>query len=388
MQAGGTSDASKAYNAAVDYAPSTDAAFAALSGCVRAQEAEEAWEALLVTVDRFQALDLLWKQDVQANLELTRLNAERFLGTDESKIITRCRALTTDDALSSNVRLSAALLGMAASDDLPDSDGIRWFYDLANAVADPDGGSALTLFKCHIIFHTSIGDLDLAEHYAQQVVALTRASKDDAAAIVALKFAHYPPRRSGNSILALERLNRAAQIALRLKRSHAHVVLMDLIAGVLLDYGRPLEAIAFTRAVTDHDKVFGGPFRRQSALDTRALAHCLLGEFDEALRLVSTPDVILAHGRRRTEMMRLAATLLVAVHAQDSNIIRECVEGIDPVRDRLFRHAGTDIVALAYATGLRKLRGSDSAKAFACWYIKEARRDRIPVLDQLSSVLS
>jgi len=387
MQAGDASEASKACSAAVDFASTPRAAFEALMGLVRAQQAEELWEALLETISRSRDLELTWTSDLLANLELTQLNASRLLGADDAKIVSRLRTLTTDDSLSPHLRLSSAVLGMAASDDLSDANGIRWFYRAAADVEEADTVKSLDRLRCHLIYETSVGDLRRAEVHAKRLIAWSRDSKDDALAIAGLRIAHYPPRRAGNRALALDRLNRAAAIAQRLKRTHAYAVLMDLVAGVYLDYGHPEEAIRFSHLVTDHETVLGGAFRRQSALDTRALAFCLLGNIDAAKELVAPPAVILANGRRRTEFMRLAATLLVGVADKESETIEICVDALDGVRDHLFRHSGTDLIALAYFAGLSYLRSRAAAHSFAKWYAHSARRDTLPMLPQLNAAL-
>lgn len=379
MRTGAAADASRAYDVAAEYAASVIAMHAALSGRMRAQQSQELWDEVLITIDRVAAIDLTWTPDLVAALELSRLGAEWWLGTTSASMVERLRKMTADEDVSSGARLSAAALGMAASDDSLDAESIRWFYSAASDIAPACIAEELSLLKCRLIFETAIGDLDKAERHGQQLIALARRSGDETAQIVALRFAHYPPRRLGDEELALSRLDSAARIADRLKREHTRATITDLIAGVHLDYGRPEQAVVFTHAVTDNQHILGGAFRQKSARDTRALALCLTGNFEAARQYVGTPDQVLAQGRRRAQFMSLSATLLLATSDRDVACAERCLCEIDSVRERVFRHPGQDIIALAYATGLAVFRGRDSAVEFAHWFVRTARRDRLPL---------
>lgn len=387
MRTGAASDASRAYDVAAEYAASPIAAYAALFGRMRAQQTDEAWEEVLETISRTLALDIDWTPDQQAVLELSRLSAEWAVGTDDSSMITRLRQLIGDDQLPNSTRLAAAVLGMAASDNGLDANGIRWFYSSIAGLDVSEASDELALLKCTIIFETAIGDLSKAEDAAKALVAQARRMQDTAALISALRFAHYPPRRLGQLPLARERLQSALQIAERYKRPHARAVIVDLLGGLNLDYGHYEEAIRLTHEVTDHPKALGGAFRQQSAVDTRALALCLAGKCDAARQFVSAPSQVMARGRRRTQFLSLAATLLVATHDGDTRSVDACLSELDLVRERLFRHSGLDVIAIAYATALLSARGRRVAVEFARWYAFVARRDQLPLPVQLTALL-
>lgn len=387
MRTGAASDASRAYDVAAEYAASPIAAYAALFGRMRAQQTDEAWEEVLETISRTLALDIDWTPDQQAVLELSRLSAEWAVGTDDSSMITRLRQLIGDDQLPNSTRLAAAVLGMAASDNGLDANSIRWFYSSIAGLDVSEASDELALLKCTIIFETAIGDLSKAEDAAKALVAQARRMQDTAALISALRFAHYPPRRLGQLPLARERLQSALQIAERYKRPHARAVIVDLLGGLNLDYGHYEEAIRLTHEVTDHPKALGGAFRQQSAVDTRALALCLAGKCDAARQFVSAPSQVMARGRRRTQFLSLAATLLVATHDGDTRSVDACLSELDSVRERLFRHSGLDVIAIAYATALLSARGRRVAVEFARWYAFVARRDQLPLPVQLTALL-
>lgn len=379
MRTGAASDASRAYDVATEYAATPAAALSALNGRMRAQQAQEVWEEVLETVSRAQALEVQWTSAQQSGLELSRLGAEWWLGADENSSLSRLREIARDDLLPPSSRLSAAALGMAVADNALDADSISWFYDMASALSADSDHDELTRLKCTVIFETAIGSLERAEDAGIRLLDVARRLDDPATLISALRFAHYPPRRSGNKELALERLHKSARLAERYKHPHASATISDVVAGVHLDYGEFTEAIAFTRAVTDNSTAFGGAFRQQSALDTRALAMCMLGDFEGASALVSPPSRILVRGRRRARFMSIAATLLVASHEGERELANQCLSELDDVREQLFRHSGPDIIAVAYASGLEAIRGSETAIEFARWYVKSARRDKLPL---------
>ena len=95
----------------------------------------------------------------------------------------------------------------------------------------------------------------------------------------------------------------------------------------------------------------------------------------------------MARGRRRTQFWSLAAALLVATYDGDIRRIDACLSEFDAVRDRLFRHCGSDVIAVAYASALLWARGRHTAVEFAHWYAFEARRDRLPLPTQLVGLL-
>jgi len=386
MRTGAAADATRAYETASEYATTTEATFAALHGKIRAQQADEVWNELLETVTRAQALEETWAPDRKAELELSKLSAEWQLGSDDNSMVSELRQLTSDDSLRSGTRLAAAVLGMAASDNLLDADSIRWFHEAIAAVPSTESADEQSRLKCRIIYETAIGDLTSAEVAATQLVAFAKTLEDHAAMINALRFAHYPPRRSGNFELARVRLERAIEITERFKRPHARAALTDLLAGLHLDYGHCDAAIACTHEVTDHPEMLGGALRQQSALDTRALAFCLSDRAARARSLTVAPELIIARGTRRVHLMSLAASLLVSIEERNTDAIEECVGAIDKVRERLFRHSGQDLIAVAYALGLSRLRGSEDAKQFVRWYLGEARRDRLPVPARLKQI--
>ncbi|MBA4072891.1 MAG: hypothetical protein C0497_13785, partial [Gemmatimonas sp.] len=268
-----------------------------------------------------------------------------------------------------------------------DADGIRWFYSSIAGLSVSEAGDKLALLKCTIIFETAIGDLSRAEDAAQALVAQARRLQDTASLISALKFAHYPPRRLGHLSLARERLQNAMQLAERYRRPHARATIVDFLGGLNLDYGYYDEAIRLTHDVTDQPKPLGGAFRQQSAVDTRAIALCLAGRCDAARQLVSAPSAVMARGRQRSKYFSLAATLMVATCDGDTRRIDECLSEFDSVRDRLFRHSGLDVIAVAYATALLRARGRHPAVEFAHWYACVARRDRLPLPAQLAALL-
>ncbi|MHB1096861.1 MAG: AAA family ATPase [Gemmatimonadaceae bacterium] len=387
MRTGAASDASRAYDAAAEHAASPIAAYSALFGRIRAQQADEVWDDVLETIARTLALDLDWTPDQQADLELSRMSAEWSMGTDDVSMLTRLRQIISEDHLLNSTRLAAAVLGMAASDNGLDADSIRWFYSSIAGLDVADANDELALLKCTIIFETAVGDLSKAENAARALVAQARRLQDAAALISALKFAHYPPRRLGQLSLARERLQNALQIADRYKRPHARALIVDLLGGLNLDYGHYEEAIRLTHEVTDHPTPLRGDLRRESAVDTRAMALCLAGRSDTARGLVSAPSVIMARGRRRRQFMSLAATLLVATHDGDTQCMEACLSEMDTVRDRLFRHSGLDVVALAYAEALACTRGREAAVEFVRWYAFEVRRDQLPLPAQLTALL-
>ncbi len=388
MRTGAASDASRAYDVAAEYAASPRAAYAALFGRMRAQQTDEVWEEVQETISRALALDVDWTPDQQAVLELSRLSADWSLGTDDASMIARLRQLAGDDQLPHSTRLTAAVLGMAASDNGLDADSIRWFYASIAGLRVSEASDVLALLKCTLIFETAVGDLSKAEAAAKSLVAQARQLQDTAALISALRFAHYPPRRLGDLPLARERLESALQIAERYKRPHARAAIADLLGGLSLDYGLYEEAIRLTHEVTDHPNALGGAFRQQSAVDSRALALCLAGKCDAARPYVSSPSQIMARGRRRAQFLSLAATLFVATYDGDGPRVDECLSELDAVRERLFRHSGLDAIAIAYAKALISTRGRHFAVEFANWYACVARRDQFPLPVQLAELLN
>ncbi len=387
MRTGAASDASRAYDVAASYAANPLAEYAALQGRIRAQQTEEFWEELLETIVRAAALDIFRTPDELAGLELARLGAEWWLGTGEASMSARLREIAIDEQLSTKFRLAAAVLGMSAADNTQDADGITWFYRATCDLDATDGTDELAALKCTVIYETAIGDLEKAEYAGGRLVTLARRLQDNAELISALKFAHYPARRMGAFPSALERLQQAARIAERYKRPHAQATIADLLAGLHLDYGFYDEAIQFSRQVTDHPKALGGAFRQQSALDTRALALCLSARYEEARPLVAPALQVISRGTQRAHFMSLAATLLLACHDKDANAVEECLQAIDKARQRLFRHSGPDLIAIAYASGLALNRGTKSATDFARWYAMEARRDTLALPRQLSELI-
>lgn len=385
MRTGAATDASRAYETAAEYASTPLSQYDALFGKTRAQQTDEIWEEMLQTISRAEALELSWTPDMKAGLELSRLSAEWWLGSDDVSMVSRLRQLTVDEQVRSGTRLSSAVLGMAASDNFLDAEGIRWFYDAIAEIPSIEEADEQSRLKCIVIYETAVGDLHAAEAAGRKLIASARQLNDQAALINAMRFAHYPARRLGDFDAAHKRLGIAAELADRFKRPHARAAIADLLAGLHLDYGYCEQAIAYTHQVTDHPKALGGAFRQQSALDTRALALCMCGRHSEARAIVSPSETILARGKRRVQFMSLAASLLVALHDKADREIAECLNAIDLVRDRLFRHTGHDLIAIAYAGGLEYSRGRRAAAEFVGWYLAEARRDRLPIPGQLQA---
>jgi hypothetical protein len=345
---------------------------------MRALQTEEDWTEVLATSSRIEALNVRRSADQEASDLLSRFFAESFLDVGDHELLTHLRRLAADDSLTSATRLTAAMLGMAASDNAYDADGLRAFYEQAAGMRPDSTQARLAGLKCQVIYETALGSFDAAEAAACDLIAVANATCDDAELCSALKFAHYPPRRTGNFALARQRLEQAMAIATRHKRLHAKATVSDVLAGTHLDYGLYDIAVSFTRDVTDHAERLGGVFRQQSALDTRAQALLFLDRAEEARSIIHAPDAILARGRRRPQFMNLASTSLLATYDRNAGVIRRCIAAFDEVRDRLFKHAGADSIAIAYARGLAYTQSTAAAEEFVQWYLSVARRDTLP----------
>ena len=388
MRTGAAADAARAYEAAFEHAASVTSMHTALQGKTRALQTEEIWSEVLGTISRTLALDIPWTPDQLAGLELARLRAEWRLGSDATAMLSTLRDLSSDEQLASGTRLASAVLGMAASDNALDVASIAWFHRALNDTEAIGESDQFEMLKGRVIFETALGSLERAEEAGSALLKLARRMGDDAALISALEYAHYPPRRKGSFTTARARLLQAAGLADRYKRPHARATISDLLAGLHLDYGYFDQAILHTFSVTDPPDAFGGEFRQQSALDTRAMAYCLLEQFDNARELVSSPAAVVARGRQRAQYMSLAATLMLAVHDQDQDTVKTCLEEFDAVHDRLFLHSGLDSVAVGYATGLDFVRGRKVAGEFVSWYASQARRDTLPLPHALAGWLT
>jgi hypothetical protein len=79
--------------------------------------------------------------------------------------------------------------------------------------------------------------------------------------------------------------------------------------------------------------------------------------------------------------------MLVATCDRDTQRLDACLSEFDAVRDRLFRHSGSDVIAVAYASALLAARGRRIAAEFVHWYAVEARRDRLPLPIQLTALV-
>jgi DNA-binding SARP family transcriptional activator len=387
MRAGAASDAARSYEAALGYAATPVTADTALRGRMRALQTEEAWVEVLATSSRIEALDLRRSADQVASDLLSRLLAEWWLGMSDVELLTHLRHITADEQVSSSTRLTAAMLGMAACDNGFDAPGLRAFYDEASAVRRDSAAAQIAGLKGEVIYETSLGSFEAAETAARALIAVARGTGDDAEEFAALKFAHYPPRRTGDFALARRRLELAMAITSRHKRAHAMATISDFLAGLHLDYGHYDVAETLTHEVTDHPDQLGGVFRQQSALDTRAQALLFLGRHEDARPLIAPLDAVFARGRRRPQYMSLASTTLLAAFDGNRGLTERCVAAFDEVRDRLFRHAGGDSFAIAYARGLAFARGMPAAREFVDWFITTARRDTLPLPQLLTTGL-
>jgi hypothetical protein len=346
---------------------------------MRALQTEEDWTEVLATSSRIEALNVRRSADQEASDLLSRLLAENFLDVSDQELLTHLRRLAADNSLLSATRLSAAMLGMAASDNGFDAENLQEFYELSSAIRPDSEQARLAELRCKVIYETALGSFAAAEVAACELIAGAEATRDEAEVCSALKFAHYPPRRTGAFAMARLRLDRAITIAGRHKRLHAGATISDFLAGLHLDYGLYEIAESISHDVTQQLSQFGRVFRQQSAAETRAQALLFLGRADEARVLVATPEVVLGRGKRRPQFMSLASTLLLATIDRNRLAAEQCVTAFDGIRDRLFRHAGGDSLAIAFARGVAFLRGNAAALEFVAWYVSDARRDRLPV---------
>ncbi|MBM3907030.1 MAG: AAA family ATPase [Gemmatimonadetes bacterium] len=379
MRAGAASDAARSYEAALEYASTPKMEDTALRGRTRALQTEEAWSDVLATTARIESLDLRRSADQAASDLLSRLFAQWWLGSGDSALLTQLRRVTADHQVSSATRLNAAMLGMAVCDNCLEAEELRLFFEQSAGIDRDSLQAQLAGLKCEVIYETSLGSFERAETSAGKLLAVARDSGDEVELFSALKFAHYPPRRTGDFTLGHRRLEQALAISVRRKREHAKATVVDLFAGLHFDYGFYEQAETIAHDVTEHPDLIGGVFRQQSARETRAQALLFLGREEEARPLVSPPAMAMAGGRRRPQYMSLASTTLLATFDRDKGVVLECVAAFDEVRDRLFRNAGGDSLAIAFARGLAYTRGHAASAEFVHWYLTVARRGTLPV---------
>jgi hypothetical protein len=245
----------------------------------------------------------------------------------------------------------------------------------------------LTRSMLSLVFETTVGSLQEAEFHA---AALVRHADDPetipTTAHQALRYASYPPRRSGDRQSATRRLMRAREIAQRHRYGHALFVIEDMLAGLCLDFGDAESALMHLDAAEEFRARYAMSFRRLSTNDTRALALAALGRWHEAREQARPAQAILDSGRCRAQFLGVAATLNVASHFGERAEIERCLESLDEVRDSLFRHAGQDLIAAAYASAIYQHRSETEAREFAHWYLSVVRRDRLPAPLTLTSM--
>ncbi|MBW7934243.1 MAG: AAA family ATPase, partial [Gemmatimonadaceae bacterium] len=198
MRAGAAVDAGRAYETACEYAGSVADTYAALKGRASAQQTEEAWHAVLETTTRIGSLEMAPTPDQSASLTLTRLFAQWRLDTNDDVFPRQLRELTQDDSISDATRLSAAVLGMAAADNAFDRESMTWFYAAIDALPRVTTSEIITGLKARVIFETTLGSHAAAEDAARHLIRAARQAHDTPEELNALKFAHYPPRCSGD----------------------------------------------------------------------------------------------------------------------------------------------------------------------------------------------
>lgn len=197
MRTGATSEASRAYLAASEYAVTPAGAVEALMGRVKMLQAMGEWGEVLAALPMLQVREgALLGPAEHAQYHLFDLEARWFSSSPDFQVEDLAK-IAVDGSLAPADRLRAALLGAIAADNVHDADSLRSFSLAGDNIPQfPD--SEHNRLKLAVITQTEIGSLSAARQTALELVLHSRRSKNAAILVRSLRFASYPFRRSGD----------------------------------------------------------------------------------------------------------------------------------------------------------------------------------------------
>ena len=386
MRTGATSEASRAYLAASEYAVTPAGAVEALMGRVIAFQTMAEWQQLLTTVDRIRELDPLETTAREgSDLTMMVLEANQY-SADAGKGMEDLLAIASDSKAMPQQRLHAAFVGMIVADNTQDADSVSATYRAVRGVPRYDGDEVSRL-RADLVYEGAVGSLATAVSIAESLIARVRLQPNKATLISTLRTASFAFRRNGDYARAQQLITETGDLAEKLGFVYARFRAQDIIAGIALEYGQYDRAHEALLAAEVRFAPLLGAFNRVS-LDISWI-HWFIGtdRWDDARSRLATLGPVDLSNRSRHYLLHAAARLRILTHDGVDDEAREILGEFMRRRHSLFQHSSVDHIAVSAALAIAANEGEVAATRFVHEYLSTQRRDKMPAPEELLSFL-
>lgn len=275
-------------------------------------------------------------------------------------------------------RVKAASLGLAIADNACDAHSFDACFQSVRPLLHAPGVSTAEAIQLQLIYHTSLGSLDDAIHFASELVESARMLSDVGQLAKYLRFASLPLRRSGEFEQAETVLREALAIAERYRLITPQLNAIENIVLLMLERGSIAEADVWyrhsKRVLANNSEVNATTVASLKSLGARiALAEedreLARERFDLSPQAVESDPML----RRRAGVL---AMLIELDDSADTPIFANRLALLESTIQLTAQWGGQDFNIEALADGLRRSGRNNRARARVTQYISCERRER------------
>lgn len=326
--------------------------------------------------------------EVHTEDELLGLEAEWRMGVELTIPFSKLRTCVNYHAASPEHRVRAATLALMLADNLCTVDGTEAIYAAVGPYLDSSDVTAPTRWLCEMVYACSFGDATNAGSFADKLVESAREQSDPAILSRVL-------RRASRAYSVAGAIQSAERVTLEAFRLAEHARLENgaaAAAGRLIEIytmaGNADEAERWYKTATARRATWVGQVDKTILTGCGAKLALRRGDYEEAERLIDLAHTLFetsASVRHKAEISALRICLLLAREqgAPPAHQVEEMVA----LHERTRAFVSHDYAALATFAGLTAAGEHSRAAAYASSYIHAYRRERSPLLPDLTNYL-
>lgn len=386
LEIGLAADAAAAFDGASAYCKTIEAQLEMIHRTIQALRLAREWTRLLQTIGQARALSAA-NTTIHDDLELIEFDALRRTVKPIRETFSRTLVCVYDKSLSPAHRVAAAGQALKLATSRSDLDEMPRIYAAVRDLLHGDGVDTRASDTVELVYNTMCGDLDAARARARANVAFERTHGSPTLLIAALADLSFVLRRTGPVEEITATLYEAYDIAVRRRLPAAEQEMAGRIAAFCFDADRPEAREWLERAVLANT-ASPDPHTICTLTEYRARAAIIENRLSDAESLMAGKmDLEWLKDRRGWYAASISIVLrtMIAQHVGAAELT-PFVEKLEKLFKFTAGLGGQDYEVASLCFGLQYLNKHIAAEAYAADYVRNKRRDRLPLPNEWDGI--